>query len=297
MMNHNMEANNGKFAILKYKIMRKKTLLLIILLLGFYPIFAQEEIPLKDYFRTLKIVEVEIGDKTYNFLFDTGGGITIVSPQIIEEMNKTSYGNSIGFRMSGEKVESKICDSIDIKIGGVNYFHPHVGVFDVMSVLPKDLGRIDGLISLKTFEHSKITLNLIENKLIVETEESFEERIKNMTLVKSRFANGQNGSELIIFLGTKKENHLWWFLFDSGNISNAIISKRIAKEWGIPYGDDETTDIGVFNFELAGDSIATPATIYNIIYDGAFSFDFIRQAEFTISISDKKVWMKAHKTN
>ena len=273
--------------------MYKKIILLAISLLCFQLTYAQTEILLEDYFRTLKSVKVEIEGKTYNFLFDTGGGITIVSPKIIEDINKSSYGNSVGFRMSGEKVESKLCDSIDIKIGGLSFHHPYVGVFDIMSLLPKEFEQIDGLISLKTFENSKITLNLNENKLTIESERSFREKVKNMNLVKSRFANGPNGSELNIFIGFEVNHHLWWFLFDSGNIAQTKISALVAQEWGIIDRENEITEIGKQKFKIAGDSIVTPTMIDNIIYDGALSFDFIQQAEFTISFEDKKVWKKA----
>ncbi|MDP8221364.1 MAG: hypothetical protein P9X26_08460 [Candidatus Stygibacter frigidus] len=37
------------------------------------------EIKLENYFRTLKSVKVEIGNRIYNFLFDTGAGITMIS--------------------------------------------------------------------------------------------------------------------------------------------------------------------------------------------------------------------------
>jgi len=278
--------NNLKTANYLYK----KIVFIAILVLGFHLTFAQNEIFLDNYFRTLKSVKVDIENKTYNFLFDTGGGITIVSPKIIEDINKSSYGNSIGFRMSGERVESKLCDNLDIKIGGINFSHTNVGVFDIMSLLPKDFKQLDGVISLKTFEHSKISLNLIANKVIIETEESYKEKIKNMHLIQSRFANGPNGSELNIFLGTRAKDHLWWFLFDSGNIAQTKISTSTAKDWALTFKENEITEIGAYKFEIANDSITAPTIIDDIIYDGAFSFDFIQQSEFVISFKDKKIW-------
>ena len=277
------------------EIMHKSLTLLIILLLNFQLAFTQDEIILEDYFRTLKSVKVEIEHKTYNFLFDTGGAITIVSPKVLAEVNKSSYGNSVGYRMSGEKVVFKLCDSLDIKIGGVNFFHPQVGIFDIMSLLPKEFEQVDGLISLKTFENSIITLNFSENKIILETETSFKEKTKNMDLIPGRFANGLNGTGLNIFLGTKSMNRLWWFLFDSGNIAHTKISSNAAQEWQLPFKENEKTEIGAYKFEIAGDSLSAPTIIDNIIYDGAFSYDFIQQSEFVISFRDKKIWKNRKK--
>lgn len=277
--------------------MSKNKLIFAIVILGFHLTHAQTEISLENYFRTLKSVKVEIENKTYNFLFDTGGGLTIISPEIVKEINKSAYGNSVGFRMSGEKIETKVCDSVNIKIGGINFFHASVGVFDIMDFLPKELKRIDGLISLKTFEQMKIVLNLSENELIVETKKSFGEKIKRMDLVKSRFASGTNGTELNIFIGTPFNNNLWWFLFDSGNISQTKISTIVAKEWNLKMNKEgEITETGEFKFAIANDSITALTVIDKIIYDGALSFDFISQSEYAISFKDKKVWTKKHIT-
>lgn len=254
-------------------------------------IYAQTEISLEDYFRTLKSVKVEIDNKKYNFLFDSGSGITTVSPNIIEELNKSAYGNNVGFRMSGEKVEMQLCDSLVIKIGGIDFYHPYVAVFDVMSLLPNEFERVDGIISMKTFENNEIILNLSDNKLIIETEGSFKEKIDQMNSIPSRFTNGPNGSELDIFIGIKAYDHLWWFLFDTGNIAKTKISRNIAQEWELPYQENEVTEIGDYKFELAGDSIAALTIIDNIIYDGALSYDFIRQSEYAISFTNQKVWI------
>lgn len=270
--------------------MYKKIILFVISIQCLQLTYAQTDILLEDYFRTLKSVKVEIEGNKYNFLFDTGGGITMISPEIAKRINKTVYGNSVGFRMSGEKIESKLCDSLDIKIGGVNFFHSYVGVFDLMSLLPKEFERIDGLISLKTFEKERVTLNLSENRLVIETEESYKEKIKNMNFVQSRFANGLSGSELNIFIRIKVNNRLWWFLFDSGNIAQTKISEIVAQDLAIAYKENEITEIGKQKFEIAGDSIITPTIVDNIIYDGALSYDFIQQFEFIISFEDHKIW-------
>jgi len=271
--------------------MIKRALFFTFLVLIINSTYSQTAITLEDYFRSLKSVKVETGSKSYDFLFDTGGGLTLISPSIVKDIKKAVYGNFVGFRMDGEKIETKICDSVYLRIGGINFFHSYVGVFDIMSLLPEGFKRVDGLISLKTFENEKISLNLKESKLIVETEKSFNKKIKNMKLVKSQFANGPTGRELNIFTGFNFKKHDWWFLFDTGNISKTVISENTAKEWGIsPKNEGESSEIEEFIFEMAGDSISAPAKIDEIIYDGALSYDFIQQSEFSISFKDQKIW-------
>lgn len=271
--------------------MIKKILIFTLFVLVIHSTYSQTEITLEKYFRTLKTVKVEIEGKTYDFLFDTGGGITLISPTIAKEIDKEVYGNFVGFRMSGEKFESKLCDSVYIEIGGSIFFHSYVGIYDIMKLLPKEFKQLDGVISLKTFENERISLNLKENKLIVETEKSYLKKIENMKLVKSQFASGPSGRELDIFTGILFNNHYYWFLFDTGNIAQTKMSDNTAKEWGInPKNESDSTGKEEFTFEMAGDSISAQIIVDNIIYDGALSFDFIQQSEFTISFKDEKIW-------
>ena len=199
--------------------------------------------------------------------------------------------------MSGDRIDMKLCDSIDLVIGRIKFHHSCVGVFDIMDLLPEGFKRIDGIISLKTFENHQITLNLDENKIIVETEVSYRKKTKNMNELQSRFANGPDGSELNILVGVKAQDRLWWFLFDSGNIAQTIISRNVSSEWRLSSERDlideenEITDIGNYSIYLAGDSIISPTVIDDIIYDGALSYDFIRQSEYTISFPEEKIYM------
>lgn len=289
-----MEKRNRRTSLKDLRTM-KKILTFTFLVFIIHSTYSQTEIDLDDYFRTLKSIKVEIEGKTYTFLFDTGGGISLISPAIASEINKSGYGNFVGFRMSGEKIETKLCDSVFIKIGENEFFHPYIGIFDIMRILPEGFKRVDGLISLKTFENEKISLNFKENKLILETEKSLYKRIEKMTLVASRFANGSSGMELNIFTGILFKDHYWWFLFDTGNIAQAKISDTTAKEWGImPKNERDTSDIGEFVFVMAGDSISAPTIIDHIIYDGALSFDLIQQSDFTISFKEEKIWKSIH---
>ncbi len=98
--------------------------------------FAQDTIHLKPYVSELKSVEVFINDKKYNFLFDAGGGETLISPDVAKLLNKEIYGCSTGIRMDGEMIKYQKADSISIKIGATEIFHQTIGVWDIMSILP-----------------------------------------------------------------------------------------------------------------------------------------------------------------
>jgi predicted aspartyl protease len=265
--------------------------LFITLILTFYIELAtaQTEIKLMDYFRELKTVEVNIDGENYNFLFDTGGGVTVVSPQIIEKLNKEPYGYDVGFRMSGERVAFERCDSVTLAMGGIRFHQEEVAVFDLTGLLPKELKRVDGVVSLKTFERNEITLDFNNNRITIETEESFEAKTKQMTEVESRFANGLAGDDLNIFLALKANGKKWWFLFDCGNIADMKISKTIASSWK-SYVPDDTT-MTIFTYHFGGKARDSNMYIDDIIYDGALNYDFLQSHQFAISLKHNQVFI------
>lgn len=249
---------------------------------------AQITVPLKNYFRSLKYIEVTIEGNNCNFLFDTGGGLTLVSPTIVELLNKKAYGNSVGYRMSGERIDTPLCDSVIINIEGQDFYHQEVGVFDIMTLLPEDFKRVDGLISLKTFENSIIGLDLNKNLLTIENDQTAKVKKANMQLIPSRFANGPSGIELNLFLRITEEDKYWWFLFDTGNIAKTKVNKQVVDAWGLVSDSSTTelmhpihTDIGL---------IEAPILVDDLIYDGALCFDVISSTEYLISLKDSKVW-------
>ena len=141
----------------------KKILFSLLFLYSMLHVFAQDTIHLKPYIENIKTVAVFIEGKKYDFLFDTGGAETIISPEIAKVIHKKVYGSMTGFRMSGEKIKTQKLDSIELIIGKTKIFHQTVGVWDLMSILPKDLARIDGVISLKSFEENILTIELAKN--------------------------------------------------------------------------------------------------------------------------------------
>lgn len=253
---------------------------------------SQDTIVLKTYFGNLKKVDLTINGKPFSFLFDTGGGETFISPEVADFLNKPVYGNSTGFRMTGEVINYRKCDSVLLKINSTKLFHASIGVWDISKVLPKELPKIDGVLSLKSFHDKIVTLNFPNNEILIETPVSCQNKIKKMTLLNSRFANGQDGNELIIFLGISKLGHLYWFLFDSGNLDNLLLSHSTALEWGLQ-SDTATqrSEIGTLTIPIGKKYFADKASSKPLIYDGALNYSIISKSIFLISISKKQIWM------
>jgi len=251
---------------------------------------SQDTLGLKTYVGNLKQITISIEGKKYQFLFDTGGAETFISPAICNILKKTPHGKEFGYRMNGERIHYQICDSVTFDAGTAKIFHSTVGVWDVMSILPKELPKIDGIISLKSFDNKIICLDLTNNMIIVETNKSAHKKTKEMTLLSSRFASGLTGNELNVFVGSRHNNVLYWFLFDSGNLDSFIFSPLTAYEWGIQSdsvsGKTYKTDI-VLGVETNNTEVVTKG----IIYDGALNYDIISKKVYLIDLIKNQVWM------
>ncbi len=253
---------------------------------------AQDTIQCKTYVGKLKSVDVFIKGVKYNFLFDSGGGETFISPEIANLLGKEIYGGSTGIRMDGEMIKYQKADNISLKIGASEKFHQTIGVWDIMNILPEGLPKVDGVLSLKSFINDILTIDLSKNILIIENKSSSKKQIKTKTLLPSRFANGPDGAELTIFIGIPRSSHMYWFLFDTGNIGPMILSHECATLWGLQ-SNTKDSNMAVTNLEfiIGKNKIEANTNSKKIIYDGSLNFESISKYIFTIDFRKKEVWL------
>jgi len=249
------------------------------------------EISLNPYVGRLVTVNALAGDETLKLLFDTGGGKTYITPDAARRLSCKPSGRSIGFRMSGEIVESENCDGISLSVDGISFHHAYIGVWDINSILPEDLPRLDGILSLKTFQNQPFTLDLSTKRLILETKESLENRTKTMTRLESRIATGPAGGALTIFLrGEIRESEDYgWFLLDSGNLDAVIVSQHMVNN----NITDSTASSVTWESEISLGNLSSVSVKFRtkeIIYDGALSEAFLRKWIFTFDLSNNAVW-------
>lgn len=253
--------------------------------------FSQDAVPLGKYGKTMKQLEVLIGGTTYPFLFDTGGGDTIITPELAATACKQVYGKVVGYRMNGEMATYRKCDGIDMKIGNTELFHPTVAVLDVMSYLPSIAPKIYGVISLKSFEDRIISIDLPAGKLIFETKRSAKKKKKQMTLLESRFPTGMSGGELDILLGIRRNGALYWFLFDTGNGHHPRMSPQTAYDWGLQQDPVSTGTTHKTEVSFGTRTETIDFDTDEIIYDGVFNFEIISKKAYLIDFPNKQVWM------
>lgn len=177
---------------------------------------------------SLYTVMVDVAGHPRRFLLDTGGGMTVFSPELAKQAGLKVGGPLTGFRMSGERVVSPRAESGKVDVSGWTSPPHTVLVLDINKLLPKDWPRIDGLLSLATFNGHLVTIDLPGRKLVVDDAVP-----TNARSVRTHFERSMMGLSLVAFFASKHGDTDVWFEVDTGSDSAAILNESIATLIGL----------------------------------------------------------------
>lgn len=248
---------------------------------------APEVLELAPYLRELVTVSAEVEGREVRLLFDTGGGMTVLAPDLVRSLGLESSGRSVGFRMSGERVEFPLCSDVRLTLGSRTIRLEAVGVWDVAGVLPEGLPRVDGVLALDAFESTPFTLDLRGKKLILETGSSLVKRLAHAEELVARLATGLAGAERTLFVrGSVGDLEDLWFLLDSGNIDRLAVSLPVAEAVALAEAGFEVP------LQLEGlPAMERPTRAREILYDGVVSAHELAMWRVTMDVSGARVWV------
>ncbi len=242
-------------------------------------------IQLSTYAGLLRSITVKVGNGTHTFIFDTGGGETVITPEIASAIGCVPYGRAIGFRAGGEQVAFEYCDNVLLQLGTVPIAHGRVGVFDFKGLLPPGVPRVDGSVSLQSFRDRPVTIDLGRGKVTLETTNTLAMRTKAMRPVMIRVATGPTGAETAVYVAARIGGRRVWLLLDSGNGDPLLIAPHVARMAGLPGNDG---DVSVEVDSLG--AIRLPARTTQMIYDGVLGAAFMEEWVFTLDLRSSRMW-------
>lgn len=153
------------------------------------------ELLLEPYAGRLRQLPVRIGGSSHPFLFDTGGGLTLIDPDLAQRAGCEPHGRLVAFRMSGERVEFQQCGESRIGLGPLE-LPLYLAIFDLMALLPEGLPPLSGVASLHTLQDHAFTLDLGGDLLTIETDSSLAERIRHMSELRLYIERDMEGRGL-----------------------------------------------------------------------------------------------------
>jgi hypothetical protein len=238
-----------------------------------------------------RTIEVEIAGARHTMLFDTGGGVTAISPALARELGCATTGNSVGLRMTGDRVDTPLCRDIELRVGG-QLLHTEAAVIDIAAMLPKDASKVDGMISLSTLDGLAVSLDLAHDKLWLESKRSLAARTKKATPLAFRRATGIGGGQLSPFVGVTTAGGTVWLEVDSGHGATTFVTPNAGKLLGL---SDVAATSGELDLQLSSVlSARVPVVVRkDLVLDGVLSSATVARAIWTFDLRSDALWVGA----
>jgi hypothetical protein len=235
-------------------------------------------------------VQAVVAGAERTFLFDTGEGVTMISPSVARDAKCEPWGSVAAFRMLGERLDVSRCDDISFSLAGRNYKAPTTIVYDFGKVDP-DTARLDGSIGLDLFAGKILTLRFATRQVVIETPKSASRRIRQSIEVPIRFSRPSEGAALEINIGVDTPRGRAWMELDSGNAGPTIfVSPSIAPLLGLRA---DTRDAQPVTARIAPGVVFTGrARVFpNMIMDGNIGMQFMGNRDLTLDLRAGRAWV------
>ncbi len=236
----------------------------------------------------LRTVNVMVGGTTSPFIFDTGGGLVVLTPEQISTAGCKPFGQVTGFRADGTKIVMQRCGPVALDVDGYRV-DQEVERFDLMSLLGKGAPAVGGLMGLAAFDGKAVTLDLAHDRFVVETRRSLRGRIRDMRPIPVRIVRGAGG-DLVVFIEIQAKTGTLWMEVDTGNNGPVFLAPHAQVQLGIhlPKGKDRPLDLEVIGLG----AVPVQAASRDMIYDGELDPAFLRQMVLTVDFNHRKAWAR-----
>ena len=112
----------------------------------------------------LIVVPVELANgMKARFALDTGAGLDVISKRLANELALTCEGTFTGKRMTGEEITVDLTKAPSLTFAGSRKTDYLVGVTDIFDKLPKELGSVDGALSMRFFADTEVKIDFPES--------------------------------------------------------------------------------------------------------------------------------------
>jgi hypothetical protein len=251
------------------------------------PVEKPQVIKLERFRKALWKVHVTINGVPGDFLFDTGGGVTLLSKEYASKIDCRYWGRNTGYNMFGKRGDDAHCDGVQLMAGDVALTPVSVGKIDFGDQFPGDKAP-DGLLSLDAFDGKAITIDQVAGTLTIETPSSLAERVAPMKELPMRLVRDCSARCLNAFVAVPTPKGLTWLILDSGAGGVSLIARDYADAFGL----DSTMKMGQqLRVDVApGVSVDSPVMIADMIMDGNLGQPFMSQYVLVLDMERGRLW-------
>ncbi|MDP5101690.1 MAG: aspartyl protease family protein [Nonlabens sp.] len=252
-----------------------------------------------DYSNNFALIPVEINNKTYTFLVDTGAP-TVISTAIYEDLNIKKFKGIYIADSQGQRNQQKLVLVPEIKVGNLTYTNIGAVVANLQNVYEFKCMGIDGIIGANQmaksfwkfdYEKKKLTItDKLENYDLTSFTDTIPFTISTQkTPYIKGYVNGLNTS----------------FTYDTGKSGYIDVNKKLADFKDAPgftsYGN---SSIGLYDAKdsvrtrtikvdsLRIGNISMGAQVVDLDYGGLIGNDFMNKFEIVMDWKSQKIYLK-----
>jgi hypothetical protein len=250
------------------------------------------QLTLRPYANTvLRTVEVTVNGHEMPFIFDTGAGITVLTPAEARYAGCTPFGQMTGFRADGGRIVSSRCGPVTLAIGGYRATG-EVAEFDLLKLLGKSAPPVGGIVGLASFDGRAVTIDLAHDRVTIETRSSLARRIRGMRPIEVRMVRGAGG-DVVPFIEARARTGTLWMEADSGNDGPVFLAPVAQQQLGISIAPHSKQQLDLDVIGLG--PVPVTAATRDLIYDGQLDPGFLRQIELTVDFEHGRAWARFDK--
>ncbi len=222
------------------------------------------------------------------FLFDSGSGVSSISPEFAALIGCEPWGQITGFRMTGDRLDMERCNNLTFDFGNKLLQAQAVGVFDVSKYLPAEVGHVDGTIALDLFADQAFTLSYGRHFLQLRSSGEIARRRPELRMPVHIVRNAE-GFALSVDLPVKTAAGVAWFEMDSGNTSPfVIVNDPLAALFQLP----EDAKKAPVKLTLGdGTVFEGEARVRKLILDGNLGVSFLATHDVTVDVPHAAAWV------
>src|SRR5580692_1041309 len=250
-------------------------------------------------------IAATLGTIPVHVIFDTGAGIDVLAPSVVEKLHGTPAGQFTAFRMWGDRLDIPLFIVPEISVGPMTRRNVLVGTWEMLDQL-----HLEGIISVNDFREQPITLDFVNKVMVFENAKSLARRHSSGLAAPLRLDDNR-GIALDLFSDFSIGNQTGDCELDTGS-QNATLNTRYMAPLSIDKDGKDvqkreqknssgTTTVRykttLPNIALAAApqvAIAhAPALFADIIYDCVIGLDFWLGRAVTIDIAGHRLIVSA----
>lgn len=235
-------------------------------------------------------LHAEIAGHSGLFLFDTGGGVTLLTPATAALSGCRLWGQVTGFRATGERMSMPRCDDARLTLGGQTFLAPTAAVLDLQRMMSPDMPTLSGVLALDLFAGRAITIRPLAHELVVETQASLRQRVLGAKEVPVRLVRDAEGLALTVDGAVLTPAGRAWMELDTGNGGPLLVDQHVAAPLGLAAASHDRQEA---SFDLVGGvPVHSAVRVSNLILDGDIGSDTLSHWNITFDLVGGRTWFR-----